>query len=159
MRGAATSRPITHVGTRPTARPVPPGPITEPEIPALRGPGARLDDRFEVSRAGPAPSEAPTGPHARMGPVHDPLAAIARPLRPVLARGRIGLSVRRAQQRLHRLGLLSSEVLADGIGVFGPKTEEAIRALQQRCGLEVTGRLDDSTDRALRQASRSGSRS
>ncbi len=62
-----------------------------------------------------------------------------------LRRGDRSEEVRQAQQMLFELGFLNGK--ADG--VFGPKTEAAVLALQQYLDLEQTGVLDDETDFAL----------
>jgi len=53
--------------------------------------------------------------------------------------------VRRLQQALKDKGLDPGPIN----GVMGPKTQEAVRAFQQRQGLNATGRLDPQTQSAL----------
>jgi hypothetical protein len=70
----------------------------------------------------------------------------------LLRRGTTGKSVRELQRSLLELGLLSNEALFDGGGVFGPRTEEAVRGFQRRHGLPVTGKAGSLTRRRIRHA-------
>ena len=54
--------------------------------------------------------------------------------------------VRKAQQVLSELGLYTGAV----DGLTGPKTEAAIRAFQSQMALDVTGKLDIATMKAIR---------
>lgn len=68
-----------------------------------------------------------------------------------------GRRVRRAQQRLARLGF--DPGAADGL--WGPRTEEAVRSFQEwypRGGLTPSGQLDEATHRALGKAVAEGMR-
>jgi peptidoglycan hydrolase-like protein with peptidoglycan-binding domain len=118
---------ITYNGQRPDAAALSrapiasKGPVTEPELPAVR-----LPDQFE------------SGPQVKA--------------RPALLRGTTGLAVRKLQKTLHSLGFLSSEAMATGPGVFGPRTEQALKAFQDAQGLKPTGQLDALTDLALQKA-------
>ncbi len=66
-------------------------------------------------------------------------------------RGQQGERTKAAQDALVRIGLLEEASGANKgrDGKFGPKTEAAIRAFQKQQGLEVTGRLDKGTEKAL----------
>lgn len=55
-------------------------------------------------------------------------------------------TVRKAQQVLSELGLYTGAV----DGLTGPKTEAAIRAFQSEMDLDVTGKLDTATMKAIR---------
>ncbi len=65
-----------------------------------------------------------------------------------LSYGNIGLEVLGVQQRLKFLDLFKAEP----DGVFGPRTLEAVKALQRRAGLPVTGVVDSNFYRALNDA-------
>jgi peptidoglycan hydrolase-like protein with peptidoglycan-binding domain len=64
-----------------------------------------------------------------------------------LEKGVKGERTRSAQDRLIKLGLLDEASGANGgrDGLFGPKTEAALREFQKRQGLPVTGKLDTRT--------------
>lgn len=66
-------------------------------------------------------------------------------------RGQSGERTRSAQDALVRIGLLatSSGKGKGRDGLFGPKTEQAIREFQERQGMPVTGKLDRATEKAL----------
>jgi Putative peptidoglycan binding domain len=66
-----------------------------------------------------------------------------------LARGAMGTSVQRLQQRLLRSGFLSQGAFATGPGVYGPRTEAAVRAFQASRGLPQSGQADARTQAAL----------
>jgi peptidoglycan hydrolase-like protein with peptidoglycan-binding domain len=55
------------------------------------------------------------------------------------------IAIREAQQQLKSLGLYDGPI----DGLFGPKTEEALREYQQAQGLEVTGSLTQETEKRL----------
>jgi peptidoglycan hydrolase-like protein with peptidoglycan-binding domain len=87
-----------------------------------------------------APGVSPSGADARKGPAP-------------MGRGAVGRQVRLLQRRLVALGYLAPEALLSGAGVFGPKTEAAVRAFQAKARLNVTGRVGRQTWAALmRQA-------
>jgi peptidoglycan hydrolase-like protein with peptidoglycan-binding domain len=56
------------------------------------------------------------------------------------------------QDRLVALDYMTSAEVATGAGVFGPKTENALKAFQRRNGLEPSGVLDAATYRKLNSA-------
>lgn len=56
------------------------------------------------------------------------------------------------QDRLVALNYMTSAEVATGAGIFGPKTENALKAFQQRNGLEPSGVLDAATYRKLHSA-------
>jgi hypothetical protein len=70
----------------------------------------------------------------------------------VILRGATGAGVRELQRKLIALGYLSPEAAASGPGVFGPRTEEAVRAFQKRHGLKMTGVVGTFTQAALTAA-------
>lgn len=73
------------------------------------------------------------------------------PARPVvvLRRGATGSSVRALQLKLVSKGYLARNDFASGAGVFGPRTETAVKRLQVEAGLPVTGIVDQRTAVAL----------
>lgn len=56
------------------------------------------------------------------------------------------VEIERLQRRLHTLFYLSAGIID---GEYGQKTEEAVRAFQEKNGLEVTGVADEATQRML----------
>ena len=64
-----------------------------------------------------------------------------------IERGQAGERTRAAQDKLARAGFLDegSGRNKGRDGLFGPKTQEAVRAFQKAAGLPVTGKLDDAT--------------
>lgn len=66
----------------------------------------------------------------------------------VLKYGNIGIDVLGLQQRLNFIKLLN----ANPDGVYGPRTKDAVKALQRRKGLAVTGIADKSLYNALDEA-------
>jgi peptidoglycan hydrolase-like protein with peptidoglycan-binding domain len=69
-----------------------------------------------------------------------------------LRRGQSGPQVRQLQEGLVSLGYLSARDMATGPGVYGPKTEAAVKRLQSASGLSPTGVYEASTRQALTQA-------
>ncbi len=68
-----------------------------------------------------------------------------------IGQGSRGPAVERLQDNLIRLGFMTREQQATGAGVFGPKTEAALKAFQRSAHLDATGRLDAPTQRAMRE--------
>ncbi|MDP3231860.1 MAG: peptidoglycan-binding domain-containing protein [Myxococcales bacterium] len=68
---------------------------------------------------------------------------------PVLRRGSTGSAVQAMQVKLVAKGLMSRSDFLNGTGVFGPRTETAVKRLQVENGLPVTGVLDVRTNAAL----------
>jgi peptidoglycan hydrolase-like protein with peptidoglycan-binding domain len=60
---------------------------------------------------------------------------------PQLGRGSVGPAVEQLQLRLHRRGITPGPL----DGIFGPKTEAAVRAFQRKAGLEVDGQVGPKT--------------
>ncbi len=75
-----------------------------------------------------------------------------------LRRGSTGAEVRGLQAKLQMLGLMSAADVKSGPGVYGPRTELAVKRfqarLQGRVDLPVTGIADAATRRALLAAER-----
>ncbi len=80
-------------------------------------------------------------------------APVRRAVSTLLSRGRTGPEVASLQARLVARGFLRSQDLAAGKGVFGPRTEAAVRRLQLSHGLLPTGAADRATVAALFQRS------
>lgn len=132
---------------------------TEPEIQLAQlmeaSAQVRVSDGFEVSRvssrsqveraSAPLPSAS-----LDLGEVEVRPAAPRR----TLTRGSLGLDVRKLQRRLIKLGHLERDVWSGGAGVFGPRTEAAVRDFQLQAGLKPTGQVDALTELALQQARR-----
>lgn len=68
---------------------------------------------------------------------------------PVLRRGSTGSAVQAMQVKLVAKGLMSRADFLNGTGVFGPRTETAVKRLQVENGLPVTGVLDARSNAAL----------
>jgi len=67
----------------------------------------------------------------------------------VLRRGSTGSAVQAMQVKLVAKGLMSRSDFLNGTGVFGPRTETAVKRLQVENGLPVTGVLDARSSAAL----------
>lgn len=102
----------------------------------------------------PVPVEPPEGPPSAVEPPEDPPAAVD-PMPPPsipeagLTRGTEGDGVRVLQSRLVELGLMTPEAVATGPGIFGPRTEAAVRGLQRATGRPTNGQFDVPTRAAL----------
>jgi peptidoglycan hydrolase-like protein with peptidoglycan-binding domain len=72
----------------------------------------------------------------------------------VLQRGMTGASVRALQQKLVNAGFMPLSDLRSGPGVYGPRTEAAVRRLQAAVGLPETGVAAPSTLAALNSGAR-----
>ncbi|MHB8874702.1 MAG: phage tail tip lysozyme [Myxococcaceae bacterium] len=69
-----------------------------------------------------------------------------------LKRGMTGSAVRELQQGLVRLGFMTQAQMNTGPGVFGPRTESAVKAFQSRHGIQATGYYGPLTRAALAKA-------
>lgn len=108
-----------------------------------------------TSRPGPAPTPAL------------PARPVPQPLRPatdgferksvttqLLQRGMTGPAVRQLQQKLVAAGFMPLADLRSGPGVYGPRTEAAVRRLQAAVGLPESGVAAPSTMAALNGGAR-----
>ncbi len=68
-----------------------------------------------------------------------------------LQRGNRGPAVEQLQDNLIQLGFMTRAQKATGAGIFGPKTEAALKEFQKSAHLEANGRLDAPTARAMRE--------
>jgi len=66
-----------------------------------------------------------------------------------LAIGQRGQAVENLQDKLIRLGLMTEAQKNTGAGIFGPRTENAVKRFQHFVGLEQTGRYDAATRTAM----------
>lgn len=66
-----------------------------------------------------------------------------------LAAGQRGQAVENLQDKLIRLGLMTEAQKNTGAGIFGPRTENAVKRFQRFVRLEQTGRYDASTRQAM----------
>ncbi|MET0753001.1 MAG: peptidoglycan-binding protein [Pyrinomonadaceae bacterium] len=66
-----------------------------------------------------------------------------------LAAGQRGQAVEDLQDKLIRLGLMTEAQKNTGAGIFGPRTENAVKRFQHFAGLEQTGRYDAATRTAM----------
>lgn len=73
-------------------------------------------------------------------------------IRKGIKRGETSNEVKALQEQLIKTGYLTDQSVADGI--YGPKTEEAVRKLQRELGVEETGVWDEATYRAAARAKR-----
>ncbi|MDQ3800207.1 MAG: peptidoglycan-binding protein [Acidobacteriota bacterium] len=67
----------------------------------------------------------------------------------VLQRGQNGRAVEALQDRLIRLGLMTEAQQRTGTGIFGPRTEAAVKRFQRSVGLNPSGRFDNATREAM----------
>lgn len=85
-------------------------------------------------------------------PAARPVDAFERPKSvsvPVLRRGATGSAVKALQLKLVSKGYLSRGDYLAGVGVFGPRTETAVKRAQVEHGLPVTGVVDARTTAAV----------
>src|SRR2546423_12323884 len=80
------------------------------------------------------------------------LPAAKAPAPPPLRRGSTGATVTDLQKKLVSLGYLSRDAFSSGPGVFGPRTEHAVKLFQKANGLRTTGQVGDYTRAALASA-------
>ncbi|HEY1088968.1 MAG TPA: peptidoglycan-binding domain-containing protein, partial [Archangium sp.] len=71
-----------------------------------------------------------------------------------LQRGMTGAAVTQLQQKLVTAKFMSLNDFRSGPGVYGPRTEAAVKRLQLRVGLPVTGIANASTQQALASGAR-----
>ena len=110
---------------------------------------ARLQPRRTLSL--PKRENGPARPLTAPAPSVDAFESppVRRAVSTPLSRGRTGPEVASLQARLVARGFLRSRDMAAGKGVFGPRTEAAVRRLQLSHGLLPTGAADRATVAAL----------
>jgi hypothetical protein len=114
----------------------------------------RVERPVAPQRAVAPPSEMPTSPMQAPRFSKDSFTSAPAPTpsavrRSALQRGMTGGMVRELQRHLVAEGLLRSSDVATGPGVFGPRTEAAVRRFQEREGLPVSGMVGPQTWSAL----------
>lgn len=67
----------------------------------------------------------------------------------VLVRGQHGKSVESLQNKLIKLGLMTEAQKKTGPGIFGPRTEAAVKKFQKSVGISQSGRFDKATGQAM----------
>lgn len=83
--------------------------------------------------------------------IHKPSTSIEAPTA-WLERGSRGAQVEMLQRALVKLGYMTQEEMNTGPGIFGPRTERALRACQRDHGLVADGIYGPKTQAALRRA-------
>lgn len=120
------------------------GPRTEAAVKAVQTKnGLPATGAFDASARAALSSElgVPPPPSTRVGEVVVPQEN--------LGRGSFGESVQNLQDGMVKLGYMTQDQVNTGPGMYGPKTEAAVRALQARNGLEPTGSFDAATRAAM----------
>lgn len=103
---------------------------------------------FDLSRLFRKDTPAPTssaGADHLTDPLVDPLQSTQR----WIQRGDTGGQVEQIQNQLVAAGFMTAKQQATGVGIFGPKTEGALKAFQKAKGLPDTGIFDPATSAAL----------
>lgn len=72
-----------------------------------------------------------------------------KPSGAVLARGQSGSRIEDLQNRLIRVGTMTAAQKKTGPGIFGPRTEAAVKEFQKGVGLKESGKFDDATQKAM----------
>ncbi len=68
-----------------------------------------------------------------------------------LQKGSRGRSVENLQDNLIALGFMTKAQKATGAGIFGPRTEKALKDFQRSAHLEITGKFAPATERAMQE--------
>lgn len=71
------------------------------------------------------------------------------PTNAVLSRGNRGQKVEVLQNKLIRLGFMTEAQKQTGPGIFGPRTEAAVKKFQKSVGISQTGRYDAATNQSM----------
>lgn len=119
--------------------------------------GVRLAPRLSqqsVPRAAALPSGQVRAASKQVDGFERPKAAGA----PSLQRGSTGPAVRALQDRLVKAGFLKAADVATGPGVYGPRTEAAVKRFQQAVGIPATGVAGASTHAALASSFQAGAK-
>jgi LysM repeat protein len=133
--------------------------INQLENPNLIFPGQFLllrTDGPPPASTPPATPPAPNAPSPTPGPSvpapgapAPPTSSTAIPDWPQMQKGSRGPHVEELQRRLVQLGYMTSEQVATGPGIFGPKTDAAVRKYQMDHGLVVDGIVGPKTRGSL----------
>jgi peptidoglycan hydrolase-like protein with peptidoglycan-binding domain len=102
-----------------------------------------------LAAAGRAPGNGLRKTPVLKGAEVDAFERKAAPVAPPLQRGSTGAAVRGLQLRLVKAGFLAPADASTGPGVYGPRTEQAVRRFQEAVGLQATGVAGPSTMAAL----------
>ncbi|MGL4230902.1 MAG: peptidoglycan-binding protein [Casimicrobium sp.] len=86
------------------------------------------------------------------GIVNDKTFIALRSIQPASKRGDQGRHVEDIQTKLVELGYMSEQQVSTGFGIFGPRTESALKRFQTRNNLPASGVADERTRLALRSA-------
>lgn len=112
--------------------------------------------RFTPRPTGPVQAQAHHTPRAVSAPVKKAIDGFERKsvTAQLLQRGSTGAAVTHLQQRLVAAKFMSQNDFRSGPGVYGPRTEAAVKRLQAHVGLPVTGVAAPSTLAALASGAR-----
>jgi len=112
--------------------------------------------RFTPRPTGPVQGQAHHAPKAVAAPAKKPVDGFERRSVTVqlLQRGMTGAAVSQLQSRLVAAKFMSMDDFKSGPGVYGPRTEAAVKRLQAHVGLPVTGIAAPSTLAALASGAR-----
>ena len=69
----------------------------------------------------------------------------------MLSRGSSGIDVKNFQDNLIKLGFMTAKQQATGPGIFGPKTEAALKAFQRSNGITPSGKLTVKTEKLIKK--------
>jgi muramidase (phage lysozyme) len=67
----------------------------------------------------------------------------------ILAKGQYGKAVEKLQDRLIKIGVLTEAQKKTGAGIFGPRTEAAVKTFQKLVGIAESGKYDSTTREAM----------
>lgn len=112
--------------------------------------------RFTPRPTGPVQAQAHHAPRPAAAAVKKAIDGFERKsvTAQLLQRGSTGAAVTQLQQRLVAARFMSQNDFRSGPGVYGPRTEAAVKRLQAHVGLPVTGVAAPSTLAALASGAR-----
>lgn len=114
----------------------------------------RLSPRLGTPLQGPPAARPVSGTSAPVKKAVDAFERKPVTVAPSLQRGATGGAVTGLQQKLMAGRFMSNEDYRSGPGVYGPRTEAAVKRLQAHVGLPVTGVAGPSTMAALSSGAR-----